>query len=308
MLTFENFKFNQDPAVIMSPEDWDQFTLNGSLSDEQGALKLPNFTLAVEFQLGQYAQRLLASTMRQAAADNSAHAPLLLALKIIMMNMRFVYRTLKMNQIEDGVPEAPVVQLDGASALQHQRSLPLDDRAVVAREMGGGDSGAGGAKSSVEMTEVLMELGKMRAVMQHLHVDVAQEMQQGREYWRRMEERQRQEEERVQQVQRQEEEPAKQVLGMLHEHHELRRSWETMRQERRAEREEREREMLLRAQEQREREIEREERVREREERARERHLRVEEQAIFLKSQCPGTFFCVKPRWRVRFRICACTH
>jgi hypothetical protein len=60
------------PPVIMSIEDWEALTMNGSVLDEENCLNIDAFKMAIRWQLMLYGQRLLGQRMRQVGPSTSA--------------------------------------------------------------------------------------------------------------------------------------------------------------------------------------------------------------------------------------------
>ena len=76
----------------LSAEDWDALTHHGELCGSPGpagvhGMDLPSFERAMWLQLSQYSQRLLASKMAQSIRSQSETVPILLAMKVVMMEV-----------------------------------------------------------------------------------------------------------------------------------------------------------------------------------------------------------------------------
>ena len=80
-------KLGYDPIILMSHEDWDAFTLQGLLENEDGEVDHGSFELAMRFQLAEYSQRLLANKMLQAIRGENEFAPILFAMKMAIMEI-----------------------------------------------------------------------------------------------------------------------------------------------------------------------------------------------------------------------------
>ena len=76
-----------DPPVIISTEDWDVFTFEGLLLNEDQSLDRANFELAMRFQLSDYGQRLLANKMQRCIRSGNEYAPVLFVLKLGIMEL-----------------------------------------------------------------------------------------------------------------------------------------------------------------------------------------------------------------------------
>ena len=81
-------KLGYSPSIRFSAEDWEAFTLNGALCNSDNELAQPAFDAAMRFQLSMYSQRLVANKMQQHISAESEHAPMLFALKMVMMPPR----------------------------------------------------------------------------------------------------------------------------------------------------------------------------------------------------------------------------
>jgi hypothetical protein len=75
------------PQIRMNPDDWEHFSLHGLLVDENGEMNLPCFEVALRFQLADYSQRLLANKQWQSVRCESEHAPILFAMKMMMLEI-----------------------------------------------------------------------------------------------------------------------------------------------------------------------------------------------------------------------------
>ena len=73
----------------LSAEDWDALTHHGELCAGDGVhgMDLRSFEKAMWLQLSQYSQRLLASKMAQSIRSQSETVPILLAIKVVMMEV-----------------------------------------------------------------------------------------------------------------------------------------------------------------------------------------------------------------------------
>lgn len=80
-------RLGYDPVILMSHEDWDAFTLQGLLENEDGEVDHGSFELAMRFQLAEYSQRLLANKMLQAIRGENEFAPILFAMKMAIMEI-----------------------------------------------------------------------------------------------------------------------------------------------------------------------------------------------------------------------------
>ena len=81
-------KLGYSPSIRFSAEDWEAFTLNGALCNGDNELAQPAFDAAMRFQLSMYSQRLVANKMQQHISAESEHAPMLFALKMVVMPPR----------------------------------------------------------------------------------------------------------------------------------------------------------------------------------------------------------------------------
>ena len=81
-------KLGYSPSIRFSAEDWEAFTLNGAVCNGDNELAQPAFDAAMRFQLSMYSQRLVANKMQQHISAESEHAPMLFALKMVMMPPR----------------------------------------------------------------------------------------------------------------------------------------------------------------------------------------------------------------------------
>ena len=75
------------PRVVLSIEDWESLTLNGSVLDEHKCMNKASFFTAIRWQLMLYGQRLLAQRMSQAIKTNSDDPTSLFAMKLCLMQV-----------------------------------------------------------------------------------------------------------------------------------------------------------------------------------------------------------------------------
>jgi len=75
-------RLGYNPIMLLSPEDWDDFTMAGTLCDKDGGLNKKQFQASMRFQLARYSQRLLATKMQASLKHQSEHAPILFCLKV----------------------------------------------------------------------------------------------------------------------------------------------------------------------------------------------------------------------------------
>jgi hypothetical protein len=72
----------------MSPEDWECFTLNWTLCNDQKCLSITSFRNAMRLQMEWYSQRLIANKMHLCLNDGNSHEDptMYFALKMMMMS------------------------------------------------------------------------------------------------------------------------------------------------------------------------------------------------------------------------------
>jgi hypothetical protein len=75
------------PKVILSIEDWDALTINGSLLDDEKCMDAAAFATAIRWQLMLYGQRLIAQRMTQAIKSNTDDPTSLFAMKLCLMQV-----------------------------------------------------------------------------------------------------------------------------------------------------------------------------------------------------------------------------
>jgi len=75
------------PRVILSIEDWESLTLNGSVLDEHQCMDAASFNTAIRWQLMLYGQRLLSQRMAQAVKTKSDDPTSLFAMKLCLMQI-----------------------------------------------------------------------------------------------------------------------------------------------------------------------------------------------------------------------------
>jgi hypothetical protein len=75
------------PCIGLSLEDWEAFTVDGSLLNEQGEMDRKSFELAMRLQISEYSQRLLSNKMQYSIRNANENAPILFAFKVAMMEL-----------------------------------------------------------------------------------------------------------------------------------------------------------------------------------------------------------------------------
>lgn len=80
-------KLGFNPAISLSIEDWEEFTLHGLLADGDGEVNHENFDLAMRFQMAEYSQRILANKMQQCIRTDFEFAPVIFSMKMVCLEV-----------------------------------------------------------------------------------------------------------------------------------------------------------------------------------------------------------------------------
>ena len=165
-------KLGYEPCIVVSAEDWDVLSMQGTLCNSDGALGLEGFMTAMRFQLSHYSQRLLANKMSLSLQSESELAPMLFALKMVMMQVMFLENEDEVERLQvAGFIASPDPARVGARTPHSRRQfLGWEDDEDAEDEAGsrdgrGGWSGQGQGGEESEVRKMGEELRLMREMV-----------------------------------------------------------------------------------------------------------------------------------------------
>ena len=137
------------PKVVLSIEDWDALTINGSLLDDEKCMDANNFNTAIRWQLMLYGQRLIAQRMTQAIKSNTDDPTSLFAMKLCLMQVCSGW-----GGTEAGILVGTRAKHGVGAAISE--SGRGSSESPVDKKNGGGGWGSGGGGGGSPMASLLM--------------------------------------------------------------------------------------------------------------------------------------------------------